>query len=136
MSDQVPSTPPEPTPEPATPPPPPTGETSGAPSKDERTWAMLAHLSGIIFGFLGSLVIWLIQKETMPFVNDQAKEALNWQITLAIGWVVAFVLSFVGVGIVLYPILWVLDLVFCIMGGMKANEGVPYRYPFRIKIVS
>jgi len=98
-------------------------------------WGMLAHLSGIIFGFVGPLVIWLIQKETMPFVNDQAKEALNWQITLVIGFVAAGVLSFVGIGFILYPALAILNLVFCIMGGMKANEGTAYRYPFSLKLV-
>lgn len=97
---------------------------------------MLAHISGIIFWFLGPLVIWLIQKDQMPFVKDQGKEALNWQLTLVIAWVAAGVLSFVGIGIILYPVLWVLNLIFCIMGGMKANEGVPYRYPFSIKLIS
>ena len=66
-------------------------------------WAMLAHLSGIIFYFIGPLVIWLIQKETMPFVNDQAKEALNWQITPAIGLVAASILFVVGIGVILSP---------------------------------
>ena len=96
---------------------------------------MLAHLSGIIFYFIGPLVIWLIQKETMPFVNDQAKEALNWQITVATGFIAASILSFTGIGLILYVALLVLNLVFCIMGGMKANEGTAYRYPFSIKLV-
>lgn len=134
MSDQEPGVPPEPTPEPATPPPP--AQAPGTPIKEECTWALFAHLSGIIFWFVGPLVIWLIQKDKMPFVADQGKEALNWQLTLLIGWVAAGVLSFIAIGFILYPALGILNLIFSIMGAMKANEGVPYRYPFSIKLVS
>ena len=129
MSDQMPG----PTPGPA-------GETPVTQNQAERTWAMLAHLSGIIFGFLGPLVIWLIKKETMPFVNEEGKKALNWQITVLIGWVVAVIFSFMqeslGISFFLYPALLVLNLIFCIMGGVKANEGTPYTYPFSLKLVS
>jgi len=117
---------------------PPVGPQEQAPTtekRDERMWAMLAHLSGILFYFLGPLVIWLVQKDQMPFVNDQAKEALNFQITLAIAFVAAGVLSFVGIGLILYPALLIANLVFCIMAGMKANEGTAYRYPVAIRLI-
>ena len=105
--------------------------------KDERMWAMLAHLSGIFFSFIGPLVIWLIQKDKMPFVDDQGKEALNFQITVAIAWVAAGILAGItfGIGALLFPALGIADLVFCIMAGMKANEGVEYRYPINIRFI-
>ena len=124
--EQPPATPQQPAPEPTP---------SGQPSKDEKTWAMIGHLSGIIFGFIGPLVVWLIQKDQMPFVNDQGKEALNFQITLAIAWVAAAVLSFVGIGFILYPVLWIGNLIFCIMGGVKANEDTAYRYPIALRLI-
>lgn len=131
MSDEMPGapqqepTPPEPAPSPG----------PSASDKEERMWAMFAHLSGIIFGFLGPLVIWLIQKDKMPFVNDQGKEALNWQLTLLIAAFAAMILSFIGIGVLLFPIIWIAAIVFGILGGVKANEGTAYRYPFRIELV-
>lgn len=108
-----------------------------APSKDEKTMAMLSHLLGGLFGFLAPLIIWLIKKETMPFVDDQGKEALNFQITMLIGYLAASVLAAVtcGIGGLLFPLLWLASIVLGIMGGMKANEGIAYRYPFAIRLV-
>src|SRR5262245_54589856 len=92
------STPPPPEPVSSTPPPYPDSP-GGQPSKDERTWAMASHLSTLAgylvvpFGnIIAPLVIWLIKKDTMPFVDDQAKEALNFQITLSIVAVVGIIL--------------------------------------------
>lgn len=114
-------------------PPPPVGT---APQED-KTLALLTHLSGIILGFIVPLVIWLVNKDKADkgWLNDQAKEALNFQITVAIAWFIAIVLSFVGIGFLLYPVIWIGNLVFCILGGMKANEGVAYRYPFAIRLI-
>ena len=80
---------------------PPPGYAAAAPmsDSDQRMWAMLAHISGILFWFVGPLVIWLIQKDKSRFVEEQAKEALNWQITLAIGWVIGFILTAILIGI-------------------------------------
>jgi uncharacterized Tic20 family protein len=105
--------------------------------QEDRTMALIAHLSGIIAGFIGPLVIWLINKDKADkvWLNDQAKEALNFQITIAIGWVVAIALSMLLIGFLLYPVLLLGNIVFCILAGMKANEGVAYRYPFAIRLV-
>jgi len=105
--------------------------------QDQKTMAMLAHLLGIFTGFVASLVIWLINKDKpdSAFVNDQAKEALNFQITMAIGWVAATALSLLLIGFLLFPVLLIANLIFCIMAGMKANEGVEYRYPFALRLI-
>jgi len=106
-------------------------------SQDDRTMAMIGHLSGIVAGFIGPLIIWLINKEKADkgWLNGQAKEALNFQITMAIGWIAASVLSVVLIGFLLFPILLIGNIILCIMAGMKANEGVDYRYPFAIRLI-
>jgi uncharacterized Tic20 family protein len=100
--------------------------------------AMLAHLLGIFTGFIGALIIWLVKKD-VPFVEDQAKEALNFQITVAIamvGAVIISAISFLCLHVVFLPhLVWVGNLVFCIMGAVKAKDGVAYRYPFAIRLI-
>lgn len=128
-----------------TPPPPPTGL---APNAEERQWALFAHLSALtglftggVGNIVGPLVIWLIKKDTMPFVEDQAKEALNFNITLLIVGVALFLLTMItfGIGVIItLPIAIVLGiawLVLTIIATIKANEGVAYRYPFTLRLV-
>jgi uncharacterized Tic20 family protein len=102
-------------------------------NKDARTFAMLAHLLGIFTSFVGSLVIWLVKKEEHPFVDEQGKEALNFQITVAIAYVVAGLLPIVGC--FLAPAVWVVNLIFCIMACTTANKGEHYRYPVSIRFI-
>lgn len=134
-------------------PPPPSEPFGGDIPAEERTWAMLAHLSALLGGlltasfgrgwacFVGPLVIWLVKKDTMPFVNDQAKEALNFNITVAIASLVLLVLSIVtfGIGLIVAIPLWVIIgvawLVLTIVAAIKANEGVRYRYPFTLRFI-
>ena len=98
---------------------------------------MIGHLSGILAGFIGPLVIWLINKDKTDkdWLNGQAKEALNFQITIAIAWIAAIALSVLLIGFLLYPVILIVNIILCIMAGMKANEGVDYRYPFAIRLV-
>lgn len=129
-------------PESVIPPPPSEPLATGAPSAEERQWAMFAHLSalaGLLIPFgsiIGPLVIWLIKKDTMPFVNDQGKEALNFNITVAIAAIVCWVLIFVLIGFLLLPALVIAWLVFVILGTIKANEGTSYRYPFTLRLIN
>jgi uncharacterized Tic20 family protein len=119
------------------PPPPP----SGAPTAEEKQWAMFAHLSALL-GFLiplGSivapLVIWQMKKNEMPFVDDQGKEAVNFQITVFIAVVVAALLCIVLIGFLLLPIIGIGALILIIMAGLKANNGEAYRYPFALRLI-
>lgn len=107
------------------------------PSKDERTLALLSHLLGAVVCFPAPLIIWLLKKDTMPFVNDQAREALNFQITILIGHLVALALSLITCGFLsfLFAPVWIVSLIFGILGGLKANEGVAYRYPYTLRLV-
>ena len=121
-----------------TPPPPPGMD---GPSSEARQWGMFAHLSaliGIIIPFgnlLGPLIIWQMKKAEMPFVDDQGKEALNFQISVALAAVVCFILMVVVIGFPLLMLLGLAALVLTIIAGIKANEGQNYRYPFSWRLV-
>jgi hypothetical protein len=108
---------------------------TAGPSANDKTMGMLAHLLGIFLGPIGPLIIWLIQKDTSAFAGAEGKEALNFQITLLIGWVAAFLLSFVFIGFLLFPVLGLLALIFGIMGTMEANKGNHYKYPFALRLI-
>jgi len=124
----------------------------GGISAEERQWAMFAHLSALAGGlltsavggwgfFIGPLVIWLMKKDTMPFVADQAKEALNFNITVSGIFVILLILSLLTLGIgflVTAPIMLIIGiaaLVFIIIAAMKANQGIAYRYPLTLRLV-
>jgi uncharacterized Tic20 family protein len=120
-----------------TPPPAPTG----TPSAEERQWALFAHLSALVgyiipFGsIIGPLVIWQIKKNEMPFVDDQGKEALNFQITVAIIAIICLVLVLILIGILLLWALAIANLVFIIVAALAANNGQAYRYPFAFRFI-
>lgn len=116
-------------------------------SSDERTWALIGHLSAFSFFvtgigcILGPLIVWLVKRDTLPFAADQAKEALNFNITVAIAFVALVIFTIVtfGIGLLLtYPIgavLFIGWIVLTIIAAIKANEGVAYRYPFTLRLV-
>lgn len=110
-------------------------------SPESRMWAMLAHLSslsGFIIPFgniIGPLVIWLIKRDEMTFVDDQAKEALNFNISMTIYGLISAVLVIVVVGFLMLAVLGIAWLVLAIMAAIKANEGVAYRYPLTLRLV-
>jgi uncharacterized Tic20 family protein len=106
-----------------------------SPTRDERNLAMLAHVSGILTGFLGALVVWLMNKDSSEFVGEQAKEALNFQITMLIGLFVCWMLVFFLIGIFLIPVVLIVNFIFCLLGAMSASKGKPYKYPFAIRLL-
>jgi len=108
---------------------------------EDNQWASFAHLGGIL-GFLPSLIIWLVFKDRGAFTNTEAKEALNFQITLAIAQVIAQIL-FYALAIILIGflfgfvsfLLWVAGVIFSIIGFTKAKDGISYRYPFALRLI-
>jgi len=107
---------------------------SSSPSKDDINLALLAHLLGIVTGFVGALILWLVKKDS-PFVTHHSLEALNFQITMAIAYVVCWLLMFIVIGILLMPLLFIGNLVFCILAAMAASRGEMYRYPFALRLL-
>lgn len=110
-------------------------------SKDERMWAMLAHISaiaGFIFPFgniIGPLLIWILKKEEFPFVDDQGKEALNFQISITVYVIVSIILVFVLIGIPLIIIVGLFALVMSIIAAINAYDGNAYRYPLTFRVI-
>ena len=111
------------------------------PSYEVRQGAMLCHLAaflGFVFPFgsvIGPLILWQMKREVDPFIDDQGKEALNFQITVAIAWMVCFVLAFAIIGLFLMTALVIATVVLTIIGSIKANKGIAYRYPFAWRLV-
>ena len=116
-------------------------------SKDARMWAMFCHLAGLA-GFvlpaigcvIGPLVVWQIKKEEFPFVDEQGKEAVNFQISMFLYSVIGSVACAITcIGIPLIPfivgIIGICDLVFLLIAAVKANNGEHYRYPLIIRFV-
>ncbi|MBN1509615.1 MAG: DUF4870 domain-containing protein [Sedimentisphaerales bacterium] len=110
-------------------------------NRDARMWAMFCHLAGLAFlvvpaigSVIGPLVIWLIKKDQHPFVDEQGKEALNFQITMLIYAAVATLLIVLVItaciGIPLVVVVGIADIVLIIVAAIKANDGYHYRYPY------
>lgn len=112
-----------------------------APSAQARQMGMFTHLSslaGLIIPFgniLGPLILWQVKKAEFPFVDDQGKEALNFNITMAIAGLVAAALTLILIGFLLLPVIALGWLIFTVIAAMKANEGVAYRYPFTLRLI-
>ncbi|GAB3129964.1 DUF4870 domain-containing protein [Glaciibacter psychrotolerans] len=120
---------------------PPTGDTpyqASAPLSpaDEKLWATLIHIGGILFGFLPALIGYLILRDRGPFIREHTATALNFQITLLIAYVIGWVTAFLLIGFLILLAAWVLSIVFGIMAALAANAGKPYVYPLTIKFVS
>ena len=116
-------------------------QSSSSVSAEDRNWATIAHLSalaGFIIPFgsiLGPLIVWLIKKDQSSFAAEAAKEALNFNITVAIGFLICSLLAFVFIGIPLMFVLGVAWLVLVILAGIRTGEGVQYRYPVNIRFI-
>jgi uncharacterized Tic20 family protein len=103
---------------------------------DEKLWATLIHIGGIFFSFVPALVGYLVLKDKGPFVREHTATALNFQITMAIAYVVGIITTFIVIGIFILIAVWVVTIVFSIIAAVKANQGQPYTYPLSIKFVS
>lgn len=111
-------------------------------TNDERTWGMLCHLTALAafiipFGnIIGPLVIWMIKKDEYPFVMDQGKESLNFQISLLLYAVIGGILSLIVIGFMILLAVGIFGLVMVIIATIKANEGVVFRYPLVIRFIN
>lgn len=111
------------------------------PTSEERTMGLLAHLAafaGLVVPFgniAGPLVLYLVKREESEFIADQAREALNFNLTMTLAGIVAGILILVLIGILLLPLVGLAWLVLTIVAAIKANEGEWYRYPINIRFV-
>ena len=111
--------------------------------KEERQWAAFSHLAALLIlvappvgGVIGPLVIWILKKDDMPFVRQEGRESLNFQITVLIAMCVAALLMLVVVGFVLLPLIALANIVLVVVASLQASDGKPYRYPFSLRLIS
>ena len=115
---------------------------SPVPNKNEQTMGMLCHLTALakyivppVGHILGPLIVWMIKRQEMPFVDSQGKESLNFQISMTIYMVIAGILCLVLIGIPILIVLAVMDVIFVILASIEAANGKPYRYPMTIRFI-
>jgi len=106
------------------------------PSNDDKNIATITHLGGILFSFIPSLIVWLLKKDDSEYIAAQAKEALNFQISVLFAQFVAGVLIFILVGFLLLAIIWVINVVLCIIAAISTSKGESYRYPFTLRLIN
>jgi uncharacterized Tic20 family protein len=112
-----------------------------SPSSDERTMAMICHLAafaGVVIPFgniIGPLVVWLLKKDSSPYIDYHGKEALNFQIAATIYILVAILSMMVLIGFVLAPVVGIAVLVLTIIAAIKAKDGEQYRYPYIFRLL-
>lgn len=117
-------------------------ETPGTPGPEARKWATVSHAIALVgllangIGFLlGPLIVWLVKRNDDPFIDEQGKEAVNFQITMLIAAAISGILTFVLIGIPLLIVVGLCMIVFPIIGAVKAGDGVHYRYPLSIRFL-
>ena len=105
-------------------------------ASDERMWSIFAHIGPVLLSFIAPLVIWLVFKDRSRFVDQEAKEALNFQITLIFLHIACLIITLVtfGIGSIVY-LAFIAALVFMILGAVENNKGAPYRYPVNIRLI-
>jgi uncharacterized protein len=129
-------------PQPAPPDTPPAAQGENVPviesNAEERQMGMVAHLAGILpfGGFLAPLGLWAMKMGQSPFIEDQAKESLNFQINVTMLTVLAAITCAFYVGFLLLPAVLIANGIFCFQGGMAAKEGKVYRYPYTVRYIT
>jgi uncharacterized Tic20 family protein len=106
------------------------------PSSDDKNIATITHLAGILFAFIPALIVWILKKDDSEFIADQAKEALNFQITVILAQFVAWILAWILIGFFFMFIIWALNIVFCIIAAIFTSKGETYRYPFCLRLIN
>ena len=103
---------------------------------NEKNIVVLTHLGGAIFSFVPSLIVWLLKKDESAYIGEQAREALNFQITIILAHVVSWILMFVLIGFALMVLVWLANVILSIMAAIAVSKGENYRYPFALRLIS
>ncbi|MBC7756433.1 MAG: DUF4870 domain-containing protein [Bdellovibrio sp.] len=106
------------------------------PSNDEKNIATITHLAGTVFSFIPPLVVWILKKDDSAYIANQAKEALNFQITVALAMFVCGILIWLVIPIILMMIIWLANIVLCIIAAIACSKGEAYRYPFCLRLIN
>ncbi len=106
------------------------------PSNDDKNIATITHLGGTVFSFIPGLLVWVLKKDDSAYIADQSKEALNFQITVLIAQFIAGILAIILIGFLFMGIIWLLNVVFCIIAAISSSKGETYRYPFCLRLIN
>ncbi|EMA57711.1 hypothetical protein C470_13527 [Halorubrum distributum JCM 13561] len=113
----------------------PATEPGGERVEGDTTLAALAHASALFASFLGPILFLVLADDDDELVKQNAKNSLNFQIIVFVSLMIAGVLSFVFIGLLLFPIIGIVDLVLVLIATVKANDGQVYSYPYTPDIV-
>ena len=102
---------------------------------DEKLWATLIHIGGVFFYFLPSLIGYLLLRDRGPFIRGHSATALNFQLTMLLGYAVGGITSIIGIGLVVLLVVPILVIVFSIIAAVAANRGETYSYPLSIAFI-
>jgi hypothetical protein len=103
-------------------------------NQDSKNMALLIWVLTIFFGFIPSLIMYLVKKDD-AYIQSQSKEALNWSITMFLLSILASILTFIAIGAFLYPVIGLCHIIFCIMGAMATSKGDNFSVPFAIRLI-
>jgi uncharacterized Tic20 family protein len=118
-------------------------------NKDACMWAMFCHLAGlagllpvlpVVGSIVAPLIVWQVKKDEFPFVDEQGKEAVNFQISMLLYLLIGGVACAITcIGIPLIPVvvgvIGIVDVVFLVIASIKANDGEHYRYPLAVRFI-
>ena len=92
------------------------------PTDNDKNIATITHLGGILFSLIPALIVWLLKKDDSAYIAIQAKEALNFQITILIAQFAAWILLWLLIGFLLMPIIWILNIVLCVLAAASTSK--------------
>jgi hypothetical protein len=109
---------------------------STSPSNDDKNIATITHLGGTVFSFVPALIVWVLKKDDSEYIATQAKEALNFQITVLLAYFIAWILVWILIGFAFLGIIWLANIVLCIVAAISTSKGETYRYPFTLRLIN
>jgi len=110
-------------------------------NKQASTWGMFCHLAALLgliaplLNILGPFIVWLMKKNEFPFVDEQGKESMNFQMTMTLLTILALLLVFVKIGILLLFAIGIVDVIFVVIASVRTSNGESYHYPFKIRFI-
>ncbi|MDO9204211.1 DUF4870 domain-containing protein [Methylotenera sp.] len=113
-----------------------TKHNDASPSNDDKNIATVTHLGGTIFSFVPALIVWILKKDDSEYISGQAKEALNFQITVLLAYFISWVLAWILIGFVFMLIIWIFNIVLSIIAAISTSKGETYRYPFTLRLIN
>ena len=110
--------------------------------KQARTWGMLCHLTSLLWligipfaNIIAPFIVWLLKKNDFPFVDEQGKESMNFQISMTLVTLLAALLILIKIGIILVFAIGIVNVVFVIIASVKTSNGESFQYPFKIRFI-